>query len=195
MRRFLFILSVIIIFAISFICGYYIYRENKEKEWPKQIATEISEAVVKSNENAFCPSLLTSTINEKISPNATLVIKKHYKECGHTTKDYAEIPEELVNMNEEDTKENLFGWEIKGFSPDEIVIYKDVAGICNEHYVLKEKDGNIVIYVLDANEKETLSETTEISTEYLTENDLQELKRGIKAIGKEELNSILENYE
>lgn len=195
MRRFLFILSVIIIFAISFICGYYIYRGNKEKDLPKQIATEISEAVVKSNENVFSPSLLTSTIDEKISPNATLVIKKHYKECGHTTKDYAEIPEELVNMNEEDTKENLFGWEIKGFSPDEIVIYKDVAGICNEHYVLKEKDGNIVIYVLDANEKETLSETTEISTEYLTENDLQELKRGIKAIGKEELNSILENYE
>ncbi len=195
MRNFLLTLTVIVIFLVSFICGYYIYKESSGEELPKQVITEISEAAVRNNVNTFSPSLLTSTIDEKVSPNATLVIKKYYKECGHTTKDYAEIPAELVNMNEDEVKNNLSDWEIKGFSPDEIVIYKEVAGICNEHYMLREKDGNVAIYVLDAEENETLSEITEISTEYLTEQDLQELKEGIRAIGKEELNSLLEDYE
>lgn len=195
MRNFLFIVTVIVIFLISFVCGYYIYRENFQEELPQKVITEIADATIRNNLNTFTPSLLTSTIDEKVSPNATLVIKKYYKECGHTTKDYAEILEELVNMNEEEVKSNLPDWEIKGFSPDEIVLYKELAGICNEHYVLREKGGNVAIYLLDANENEKLSEITEISTEYLTEQDLKELKEGIRTIGKEELNSLLEDYE
>lgn len=195
MRNFLLTLTVIVIFLVSFVCGYYIYKESSGEKAKNQIVNEIADATVRNSVNTFSPSLLTSTIDEKVSPNATLVIKKYYKDCGHTTKDYAEIPAELVNMNEDEVKNNLPEWEIKGFSPDEIVIFKEVAGICNEHYVLREKDGYVAIYVVDADDKETLSEMTEISTEYLTEHDLQELSDGIRAIGKEELNSVLEDYE
>ena len=62
-------------------------------------------------------------------------------------------------------------------------------------FCFKGKDGNVAIYRLDADNNEILSEMTEISTEYLTENDLEKLEQGIRAVGREELNSILEDYE
>ena len=72
---------------------------------------------------------------------------------------------------------------------------KEEEGFCNEHYILKEEQGVIAVYKVDKQGEETLYETTGISVEYLTESDKLELKDGIKVYGKEELNSMLENYE
>lgn len=44
-------------------------------------------------------------------------------------------------------------------------------------------------------EKETLKEMTHIVTSYLPETDLAKLKEGIQVVGKEELNSTIEDYE
>lgn len=72
---------------------------------------------------------------------------------------------------------------------------KEVSGVCNQHYVLREKDGIIAIYQIHENNEETLKEETGISTEYLTENDRMRLEEGIRIYGDEELNSVLEDYE
>lgn len=195
MRNFLLFATIIIIVLFGFVCGYYIYKENSKTEIKEQYNLEISGVNSETNKK-FGNNIIATNVNEeKVSPNATLVIKKYYKECGHTTKDYAEIPEEMVNMNEKEIEIEFSDWEIKGFSPSEIVIFKEIEGICDEHFVLREKDGNVAIYRIDVNNNEILSEMTEISTEYLTENDLAKLEEGIRAIGREELNSILEDYE
>ena len=86
-------------------------------------------------------------------------------------------------------------WGIEKFSNMELVLIKEVEGVCNEHYVLKEKDGVIAVYKIDKDTKEELEELTGISIEYLTENDKMEIQQGIMVYGREELNSILENYE
>lgn len=195
MRNFLFTATIFIIVLFGFVCGYYIYKENSKLKVEQQLNPEISKSNIENNKKSRNEIIETNANEEKVSPNATLVIKKYYKECGHTTKDYAEIPEEMVNMKENEINKEIPDWEIKGFSPSEVVIYKEVDGICDEHFVLREKEGNIAIYKINSNNEEILSEVTEISTEYLTENDLAKLDQGIKAIGKEELNSILEDYE
>lgn len=195
MRNFLLIVTVICIFVVSGICGYYIYEAATKSEVNEANISELAKVAVENGVNTSAPSLLTSMVEEKVSPNATLIIKKHYSKCGHTTKDYAEIPAELVNLKEEEVKNQLSDWELKGFSASEVVILKELSGICNEHYVLRDKDGLIAIYTEDENGNETLQEITEISTDYLTDQDRLELKEGIKAIGKEELNSTIEDYE
>ena len=199
MRNFFFIATVATVILFGFVCGYYIYKGNlKEKTNNEEYnlgVLENSKNNIQNDEKLKNEIVETNASDEKISPNATLVIKKYYKDCGHTTKDYSEIPEEMVNMSEDDLAKKLQGWEIKGFSSNEIVIYKEIDGICDEHYILRNKDGNIAIFRIDSNDKEVLSQMTEISTEYLTENDLAKLEQGIKAVGKEELNSILEDYE
>lgn len=195
MRNFLLTVTIVMIFVVSAICGYYIYKIGSEESKNELNVEEFAKVTVENGINTFTPSMLTSIVEEKVSPNATLIIKKHYKECGHTTKDYAEVPQEIVNMKEEEVRAQYPDWQLKGFSADEIVLLKEVAGICNEHFVLREKDGVIAIFLQDADGNETLNEITEISTEYLTEQDRLNLEEGIKAIGKEELNSVLEDFE
>ena len=101
MRNFLLIVTVICIFVVSGICGYYIYEAATKNEEKVDNISKIAKVTVENGVNTSAPSLLTSMVEEKVSPNATLIIKKHYSGCGHTTKDYAEIPAELVNLKED----------------------------------------------------------------------------------------------
>lgn len=101
----------------------------------------------------------------------------------------------MVNKTQNQVKEMYPDWELNGFSAEEVVLYKELEGICKEHYMLRDLDGVIAIYVMDEKGKESLQEKTSIYTEYLPESDLKKLKQGIQAIGKETLNSVLEDYE
>ena len=77
----------------------------------------------------------------------------------------------------------------------EIVLYKELDKFCNEHYILKEKDGNIAIFELDVNGNEKFLEDTEISIQYLTKKDLERVQEGIKIYTKKELNKTMEDFE
>ena len=200
MKKFLMMLLVSLIIGACFSVGYYLYKSADNRKNNEKIA-KTEYVVHNTNENS---SIITSELNEtverveideKVSPNCTLILKKYYKKCGHTTKDYATIPEELVNKTEQEVKEMYNNWKVIGFSSEEIVLYREVDGICNEHYILKDLDGYIAIYNIDENGKEFLKEKTEITTQYLPKEDLNRIKQGIKAEGKEELNSKLEDFE
>ena len=140
-------------------------------------------------------ALETSSLNMNISPNAVIIKKTYYKNCDHLIKDVINIPDELVNKNEEDIIKEYSDWEVQGYSPKEIVLYKEIAGICDEHYVVKEHNGVIGIYIKNIKGMQELQEDTEISTQYLPEKDLENLKVGIEVVGKSNLNNLLEDYE
>ena len=86
-------------------------------------------------------------------------------------------------------------WKIEEFSKDKVVFYKEMEGICNEHYVLRDVDGYVTIYSLNENNVESLVEITDIVTVYLTDEDKELLKEGIRVIGKDNLNAAIEDYE
>ena len=48
---------------------------------------------------------------------------------------------------------------------------------------------------IDENGQEKLYETTEIAIDYLTDEDKENIKNGIKVNGKEELNQLIEDFE
>lgn len=64
-----------------------------------------------------------------------------------------------------------------------------------EHYVIRDCDGYVYVYLVNKDGKEELREITEIVTTYLPETDRIALNEGIKVIGKEKLNAVLEDYE
>lgn len=72
---------------------------------------------------------------------------------------------------------------------------KNLIGFCDEHYIVKEDNGFINIYTVDKEGIQKLKEKTEISTMYLPEQDLENLKVGISIVGKMNLYSFLEDYE
>ena len=137
----------------------------------------------------------SSAENDNILPSASIIKKTHYKGCDHLIREIEDVDVELVNKNEEEVKEKYPDWELQGYSREEIVLYKEVEGFCNEHYVLKVHNGVIGIYTVDQNGNETLKQDTEIQIQYLPEIDIENLKKGIYVIGDEALNSALEDYE
>ena len=137
----------------------------------------------------------TSAIDANISPNAILIKKIYYEACDHLIREAEDIPEELVNKTEEDVKEAYSDWKIEEFSPTQIILYKTQSGNCGEHYFVQDHNGVIGIYITDEYGVKTLQEDTEISTQYLPEEDLTNLKAGIEIIGKTNLTEFLEDYE
>ncbi len=197
MKKALLAIIVILIIVFGFLVGKYIYKistfeDNSNVEIAKsekiedectaeyEYLEEIKEANAKK---------------EKVSPNAKLTTNIYYDECGHTTKRTSNIENKYINLTEEELAEEYNNWEIKEFTPEEITLYKEEEGICDEHYIVRQKDGLVAVYSLDNKEKETLIETTEISTEFLPLTDSEKLKGGIRVYGRENLNSLLEDFE
>lgn len=136
-----------------------------------------------------------NTSFEKISPNAFITYKTTYKKCGHISTEFKEIPKELVNLTKEELKGKYSEWDIEEFSDMNIVISKSVDENCNEHFIVKDKEGIVTIFrkLEDGNEIEY--ETTEIATEYLTDTDKINMEKGIEVNGIQNLNQLIENFE
>lgn len=196
MKKWGYITSFIIIFIVAIFTGIYIFNSSNKvdnKTENETYNTTVIEEEPYSVRNDI--TIQTTTEEEKVSPNAILILKKHYQECDHTIKEYAEIPEDFVNLTLEELQKEYADWKIEQFSPLEIIFIKEEQGVCNEHYLLKETNGVISVYRIEKSGEETLIEETGISIEYLTENDKMKIKEGIKVYGKEELNATLEDYE
>ena len=105
------------------------------------------------------------------------------------------MPQELINCTKSDIEEKYTDWQIEKFSSNEVILYKEVDGECGEHYLVKEKDGKVVVYKILENGEEQEYETTQISTDYLTDTDKIEMQNGIRVNGKQELNQLIEDFE
>lgn len=195
MKKWLVILFIVIIIIVAIFVGTSIYKSQNNDDNIKQeeVNTKVENKIENNVRNDI--SVDINSEEEKISPNATLILKKTYKECGHSVKDYVEIPEELVNLTKEELEKQYKDWQVEKFTPLDVILTKEIEGSCKEHYILKEQDGVIAIYEEKENGEELLKEITGISTEYLTENDRMEIEKGIKVYGKENLNSLIEDYE
>lgn len=158
----------------------------------------VNESIVSSSEsNVQNIENTTPVVAEetKITPNTILTLKKYYKDCGHTIKDSAEVPDEMVNLTEQEVMQKYPSWKLDEFSKDEVILTRELESFCGEHYLLKEEEGKVLIYTVDGDGNKELLETTEIAFEYIPETDKIILKNGIYVYGKEELNKIREDFE
>lgn len=197
MKKWIYIIGIILIIIVAIFVGIYIYGNNNKKETNIGKNDNIENKVENKTEYSVKNDITieTNTKNEKISPNASLVLKKHYIGCNHIIKEYAEIPQEFVNLTKEELQEEYKNWEIEEFTPNKVILIKEEQGECGEHYVLKAENGVIVVYKKNTNGNETLIEETGIAIDYLTDDDKEKIEQGINVYGKEELNSTLEDYE
>ena len=204
-RTYLIIGIFIIIFAMA--VGIYTLN-NKSKNIASQniVKDEINEVSEKVTDECIdewegieddvqTQMIETNSSATKISPNCLITLKKYYSKCGHTINEYIDIPEELVNKTEEELKQRYEGWEVKSFSSTDIILCKEFEGECQQHYVLREQEGKIVIFIINANGEEELYERTEISVDYLSDVDKESVMLGIKVYGEEALNQLIEDFE
>ncbi len=145
----------------------------------------------KSGDNNF----VEASANEiKISPYATMIIKKRFKKCNHTTVNMIDIPKEIINLTESELAKKYDGWDIEKFSADEVILSREIEANCEDHYVLKDKEGYIAVYNELTDNRLNLVEVLNVDTSLLGEEDKKDLKEGIKVYGKEDLSSLIEDY-
>lgn len=197
------IISIIATIIIGFILGISIAlfteRNRNETEGTefvdeKELAGNLNEQGA-NNLSSNLNVIETSAQENLVSPNAIIIKKTYYEACDHLIRKVEEIPENLVNKTEQDIKTEFSDWNVEEFSPTQITLYKSVSGNCGEHYFVQEHNGVIGIYTIDEYGVKTLKEDTEISTQYLPEEDMNNLKAGVEIIGHTKLIEFLEDYE
>ena len=203
MKRAIIILSVELVIIISVCTAFFIKDLNKEDIEEKD-DIEVSdinnepvtdECVDEAKDFEKIEIEETNSNEEKTSPNCSLTMKRYYNECGHSIEEYSNLNKELVNKTKDEIQKVYSAWTIDKFSNNEIVISRSFESQCGEHYVVRDKNGKVVIYLLSGDGTESELQETQIATEFLTENDKIELKNGIRANGKQELNQVIENFE
>lgn len=189
----LYIVSIIILGILGAWIGAYVYKINS--------IGMLETPVLEGMENKNLQEELTLIANETetvISPNATLILKTHYKKCGHVIQQTFQMDTKYVNMNKKEFEKEFLkdneNFAIQNFAPKEVIVLKEIDSNCNEHYLLKENNGLVVVYKYNSNGNKEEYKTTNIGVEYLTDADKKELEIGIEVIGENELNSRLEDY-
>ena len=128
-----------------------------------------------------------------IQPGAVIVLEKKYTHCGHVYRKQANVPNDLVNLTQDQLKLAYKDWVIKKFSPNEIIIVQEIDSKCPNHFILKDKDGMVAVYYQNPVNDITLKEVTPILVKNLPTKDKEKLKTGIRAESKQELAQILED--
>lgn len=195
MRKYI-IFILIIGLVLSFILGLYLHKLNSVDD---QIAFEAEYQRLETRNIIKEAEMIleeTSSSENKTSPNTIIIEKRYYNDCGHLVQEEKKTDEKLINKTESEIQIEYIGWEIQKFTPSEVIVYKEVYDFCNEHYLLKDSEGEIVVFGLDkhGNEREVIKETG-IQTQYLPETDIENLKNGIRVYGNKELGQLLEDFE
>ena len=198
MNRIIIILLTIVVIITAMVTAVFIYMPEEENKADVEIkdvamgnATNEEKNVTQNTTNM----IETNANEERISPNAFITFKQIYKKCGHTTSEFVEVPQEFVNLNEDELKQKYTDWNIEKFTDTDIILNKEVEGSCNEHYVVRDVDGTVTVFHIleDGTEEEYM--ITDIATEYLTDTDKIEMEKGIKINGIQNLNQLIEDFE
>ena len=202
-KKWIIYLVIVSIIGLVVGIGIALYLSNRNETDKMDIITdkELADSENKidenytNNESKEVNVVETSVKKDSISPNAMLIRKTYYEACDHLIRENVDIPKELVNKSEEDVKAMFPEWEIEEYTPTQITLYKKDRGNCCEHYFVQDHNGVIGIYTIDEYGVKKLKEETEIATQYLPEEDLKNLRTGVKIIGHTKLIEFLEDYE
>lgn len=190
---------VTIIIGLMIGIGFAIFSGNNDTEKMEYVSEkELADAEEQENSVNQIESqnaIETASTQDTISPNAIIIKKTYYEACDHLIRKTEDIPEELVNKTQEDVELEFPDWKIEEYTPTQIILYKTDSGNCGEHYFVQDHNGVIGIYTVDEYGIKTLEEDTEISTLYLPEEDVQNLKAGVEIVGHTNLVEFLEDYE
>lgn len=196
-----FLTSAIFVFGISL--GSYLAlpkEDYSEKNEIEELENEnkiipIQDVVIRNVQEENNKNVIETVVEEvKLSPYAKMTIEKKFTRCGHSTIETIDIPTDLINMTEEEVQAKYENWEIKSFSTKSVSLYREIVANCNDHFVLKDKDGFLAIYEDVTENDMNLKEITDIDITNLPSGDIKNLKEGILVYGKDELSSLLEDF-
>ena len=110
--KIVFFISLVILAVVSGIVAYFVTKSNKTPKIAdnnnyisEKIEDECTEEYVEEQNTTAVTS-----VEERVSANAILILKKYYIQCDHTINEYVELPKELVNMTKDEVQKHYPYW-------------------------------------------------------------------------------------
>ena len=196
MKKGIVFIACFIIVILGVITGIRLYNKtNKEVEKNNYFNGTSTEVVTIEDRTSIANTISTMSTTEKTTSKTLIIFKTYYAKCNHYINEYKDIDASCVNLTEEEFEEKYKTWKLTGFSPEEVILEKQEDKYCNQHYLLKLNGDTLTIYLIDEYGNEKEYEKTDITSKYLTTEDILNLQSGIKVYGKENLISTIEDFE
>ncbi|WIV10745.1 hypothetical protein [Proteiniborus sp. MB09-C3] len=192
--------------AIGTFAGYYIGL-RKVNEKPQPPIEDVKDNKSNANEEKTNNTKINdekdheagSLNEERIGPNTILEYVTYYTECNHEIVETSELEKHMVNMTKETFEGYIKGshpkWEVESFSHEKVIVKIEKNHLCQNHYVIGEKNGKIAVFRIGENGEwvvERIYEDSPLSL--LKQIDQEKIEKGIITNSKEELDDTLENY-
>ncbi len=137
-------------------------------------------------------------IIDKVNEATEIVLSTHYSRTGEIDIRKIQIPITLIGATLQDFKSYIEGnykdWQIRSISTNAASLYKKVDGYKPNNFIIKSKDGYIVIYKINESGEMVLFEKTGLSLSLLGETDKRKIEEGIILKTEEDVYNILEDY-
>ncbi|MEZ4357046.1 MAG: hypothetical protein R2876_00175 [Eubacteriales bacterium] len=91
-------------------------------------------------------SLSVGVNSVRISENCVCQYEYYYTACGHSIYDSKDVDKSWVGLTESELNEVLGEGEIESFSSSLVKIKYTFRCYCENHYILKEEDGELCVY-------------------------------------------------
>lgn len=174
--RYIFIVLGIVI--LGFALGYiktFISLDMSEKNDIKQ-----------KNENV-------SRINQvRLTSQTSFIFKTYHVKCGHETIEKKLSNAAFSGYTKKQLANEMRNWEIESFTPEEVVLSRKVDDICDEHYYIGIKDGNVALFQGRPDLPSKIIEKTDIIVDILRKEDRAILEKGLVIESKREFLKIKE---
>ena len=126
MSKFKIVLISIFTIALIILTSAVVYQNIKYDKLAKEEEKVTDECIYENNEiENDIDEIKVSETETKVSPNAELVIKKYYKECGHTTEEKRNVANDMVNKTQEEIEKLYPDYKVESFFNNKIVLIKE----------------------------------------------------------------------
>lgn len=190
------IVFLILAIVIGFFVGVHLYNAEVNEEEMENDIEKIQNNNLITNNTVNNIEIETSAIEEKVSIDTEVIEEVYYAECDHLVKNKRSNIKNIINMTKEELAKKYPDWQLKEFSKDKVILYKEEQNYCGEHFLVKDVDGFVTVYNMDNQDKiKERIKITDIETAYLPQTDQESLKEGIKIYSEQKLNKLIEDFE
>jgi hypothetical protein len=138
------------------------------------------------------------TVREVSTTNtdSVLVLERFYIHCQHTIADEMAINTSNIGKTGEELRLAYPSWELLEFSPEKVVFTVNIDGFCPNHYIIKEKDGYLVVYrsIKETGELYPVEDTS-IPYDRLDAEAQEQVDAGLVVDTQEDVEHLMENWE
>jgi hypothetical protein len=140
------------------------------------------------------PAAAAAELGPRITGGTRMVYEYHYLNEGLVERAEEAPPYFLLNVDGGRLRELFLDWEVVSFTPERVVLRKDIAVRRDPRYVVGELNGYVAVFYTEEVNGTYVKEMLNMPVQTLPAADRARLAAGISVHGDEALMKILQDY-